>query len=53
MLCNSLVIGPLVPMPIFLPSRELIGVTSAAVPVKKASSACKTSSTLICFSKTS
>jgi hypothetical protein len=36
--------GPLAPDPIALLSREFIGTTSAAVPEKKDSSACKTSS---------
>ena len=36
--CRICVIGPLDPLPIDLSSNSLIGVTSAAVPVKKASS---------------
>lgn len=37
--CNLRVIAPLFPLPIILLSISLIGVTSAAVPVKNASSA--------------
>ncbi len=37
--CNFSVIGPRTPEPIIRPSSSRIGVTSAAVPVKKASSA--------------
>ena len=42
--------GPLAPDPIALLSREFIGTTSAAVPEKKDSSACKTSSIVRFFS---
>ncbi len=37
--CTALVIGPRDPLPICIRSTERIGVTSAAVPVKKISSA--------------
>ena len=37
--CNLAVIGPIVPLPMVRPSSSRIGVTSAAVPVKNASSA--------------
>src|SRR5256885_7599864 len=37
--CKALVIGPTFPLPTVMRSTERIGVTSAAVPVKKASSA--------------
>ena len=42
--CNFSVIGPRLPAPIIRPSSSRIGVTSAAVPVKNASSAMYTSS---------
>src|SRR5205085_8779425 len=47
------VIGPALPSPICRPSSSRIGVTSAAVPVKNASSAMYTSSRVRRFARTS
>ena len=51
--CISSVIGPLLPIPISLPSTDLIGVTSAADPVKNSSSAMYSDSLCIGLSMTS
>src|SRR5205814_4748557 len=49
----ALVTGPALPAPIWRPSSSRIGVTSAAVPVKKASSAIYTSSRVRRLARTS
>ena len=50
--CSFVVSGPRLPLPIIRLSSSRLGVTSAAVPVKKASSAQYTSSLVIRFSMT-